>query len=134
VREVASRPISSTTACASTATSSALSTSHQGIPRICLDASGNELPANAGGIPGLCGQYLNIGDARVQGFELEATVKPIDGLSIDAALSLTDFEFTSINYPTTSIVVGAKRPGIGDWKWSAGIQYHRFSAGRSRRA
>lgn len=96
---------------------------YQGIPRICLDANGNELPANAGGIPGLCGQYLNIGDARVQGFELEATVKPIDGLSIDAAVSLTDFEFTSINYPTTSIVVGAKRPGIGDWKWSAGIQY-----------
>ena len=96
---------------------------YQGIPRICLDADGNQLPPNAGGIPGLCGQYLNIGDARIQGFELEATIRPIDGLSIDAALSLTDFEFTSINYPTTSIVVGAKRPGIGDWKWSAGIQY-----------
>ncbi|MBT2189110.1 TonB-dependent receptor [Sphingobium nicotianae] len=96
---------------------------YQGVPQVCLDSNNNPLPANAGGVPGLCGQYLNIGDARVQGFELETTIKPVDGLTIDGSLSLTDFKFTSINYPTTSIVVGAKRPGIGDWKWSAGIQY-----------
>lgn len=96
---------------------------YQGVPNICLDSNGNQLPANQGGVPGLCGQYLNIGNARVKGFELEATIKPVDGLTIDGALSLTDFKFTSINYPTTSIVVGASRPGIGDWKWSAGVQY-----------
>ena len=96
---------------------------YQGVPQICLDANNNQLPANAGGVPGLCGQYLNIGDARVKGFELETTIRPVDGLTIDGALSLTDFKFTSINYPTTSIVVGAKRPGIGDWKWSLGVQY-----------
>lgn len=96
---------------------------YQGVPQICLDANNNQLPANAGGVPGLCGQYLNIGDARVKGFELETTIRPVDGLTIDGALSLTDFKFTSINYPTTSIVVGAKRPGIGDWKWSVGVQY-----------
>ena len=76
-----------------------------------------------GGVPGLCGQYLNIGNARVKGFELEGTLRPVAGMSIDGALSLTDFKFISINYPTTSIVVGASRPGIGRWKWSLGAQY-----------
>jgi len=98
-------------------------TGYQGTPTTCLGLDDQPLPVDAGGVPGLCGQYLNIGDARVRGFELETTLRPVAGLSIDGAMSLTDFEFTSINYPTTSIVVGAKRPGIGEWKWSAGAQY-----------
>ncbi len=96
---------------------------YQGIPQVCLDANDEELPIDQGGVPGLCGQYLNIGDAEVKGFELEVNLEPVDGFTIDSSLSLTDFKFTSINYPTTSIVVGASRPGIGDWKWSIGAQY-----------
>jgi iron complex outermembrane receptor protein len=96
---------------------------YQGTPNVCIDTNGNPLPLNEGGVPGLCGQYLNLGNARVQGFELEAFLEPVDGLQIDASLSDTDFKFTSVNYPTTSIVVGQSRPGIGEWKWSAGIQY-----------
>jgi len=96
---------------------------YQGTPTVCLDQNDQPLPADGGGVPGLCGQFLNIGDARVKGFELEGTLRPVDGLTIDGALSLTDFEFTSINYPTTSIIVGASRPGIGEWKWSVGAQY-----------
>jgi len=98
-------------------------TGYQGTPNICLDQNDQPLPIDAGGVPGLCGQYLNIGDARVKGFELEGTLRPVEGFTIDGALSLTDFEFTSINYPTTAIIVGASRPGIGEWKWSAGAQY-----------
>ncbi len=96
---------------------------YQGSPNVCLGNDNNPLPIDQGGVPGLCGQYLNIGDARVQGFELEGTLRPVAGLVIDGSLSLTDFKFTSINYPTTAIVVGSSRPGIGEWKWSAGIQY-----------
>lgn len=96
---------------------------YQGIPTTCVGLDGNELPPTAGGIPGLCGQYLNVGDAEVKGFEIEAYLEPVDGFNIDAALSLTDFEFTSVNFPTTSIVVGSSRPGIGEWKWSLGAQY-----------
>ena len=96
---------------------------YQGTPTTCLGPDDQPLPVTGGGIPGLCGQYLNIGDARVRGFELETTLRPIDGLTIDGAMSLTDFEFTSVNYPTTQIVIGASRPGIGDWKWSLGAQY-----------
>jgi len=103
---------------------------YQGTPNICLGLDNQPLPENAGGVPGLCGQYLNIGDARVRGFELEGTLRPADGLAIDAALSLTDFEFTSVRYPTTAIVVGSDRPGIGEWKWSIGAQYEAFLGDR----
>ena len=96
---------------------------YQGTPTTCLGLDDQPLPVTGGGIPGLCGQYLNIGDARVRGFELEATLRPAAGFIIDGAMSLTDFEFTSINYPTTAIVVGANRPGIGEFKWSVGAQY-----------
>jgi iron complex outermembrane receptor protein len=96
---------------------------YQGTPQVCLGLDDQPLPVNQGGVPGLCGQYLNIGDAEVKGFEVETLLEPIDNWTIDGSLSLTDFKFTKINYPTTSIVVGAKRPGIGDWKWSIGTQY-----------
>ena len=96
---------------------------YQGTPTTCLGPDDQPLPVTGGGIPGLCGQYLNIGDARVRGFELETTLRPVEGLTIEGAMSLTDFEFTSVNYPTTQIVVGANRPGIGEWKWSLGAQY-----------
>jgi iron complex outermembrane receptor protein len=96
---------------------------YQGTPQTCVDENGDPLPVDKGGVPGLCGQYLNVGDARVKGFELEAFLEPVDGFTIDGSMSLTDFEFTSVNFPTTSIVVGANRPGIGEFKWSVGAQY-----------
>jgi len=96
---------------------------YQGSPQVCLGPNDQPLPVDQGGVPGLCGQYLNIGDARVRGFELEATVEPVYGLVFDGSMSLTDFEFTSINFPTTAIIVGSKRPGIGEFKWAAGVQY-----------
>ncbi|BAK65601.1 TonB-dependent receptor-like protein [Sphingobium sp. SYK-6] len=96
---------------------------YQGVPQVCIGLDGQELPPDRGGVSGLCGQYLNIGNAEVKGFELETTIRPVRGWSIDGSWSLTDFTFTSINYPTTSIVVGASRPGIGKWKWSIGTQY-----------
>lgn len=96
---------------------------YQGTPQTCIGLDGNPLPLNQGGVPGLCGQYLNIGDAHVKGFELETNFRPVTGLTIDGAVSLNNFRFTKINYPTTSIVVGARQPGIGKWKWSGGAQY-----------
>ena len=96
---------------------------YQGQPDICVDINGDQLPPDQGGVPGLCGQYLAVADATVKGFELEANLEPVDGLDIDASLSLVDFEFGAPNFPTTAVVEGASRPGIGDWKWSVGAQY-----------
>ena len=94
-----------------------------GTPQICLDEDGNQLPPDQGGTPGLCGQFINLADAKVKGFELEAFLEPVDGFTIDGSLSLTDFTFGEPYYATTSVVEGANRPGIGEWKWSLGAQY-----------
>jgi len=96
---------------------------YQGIPNVCVGDDGQPLPADAGGVPGLCGQYLNLADAKVKGFELESLIRPIDGLSIDAALSYVDFEFGAPRFATNDVREGSSRPGIGEWKWSAGAQY-----------
>jgi iron complex outermembrane receptor protein len=101
---------------------------YQGIPTVCVGLDNNPLPANAGGTPNLCGQYLNLADAKVKGFELEATVRPVDGMTIDGALSYVDFKFGKPNYQTNDVREGSSRPGIGDWKWSIGAQY-RFDTG-----
>lgn len=96
---------------------------YQGIPSVCLDRNDVPLPPGAGGDVGFCGQYLNLGDAEVKGFEVEGFFEPVDGFKIDTALSLTDFKFTKKTYENTTIRIGQTRPGIGDWKWSAGAQY-----------
>jgi len=95
---------------------------YQGTPNVCVDASGNALPLPAG-TPGLCGQYLNVGDAKVKGFEIEASLYPVAGLSIDASASYNDFTFKTPFIKTNEIVAGASRPGIGKFKWSVGAQY-----------
>ena len=95
---------------------------YQGTPNVCVDASGKAL-TGLPGTPGLCGQYINLGDAKVKGFELEVTARPIDGLSIDIAASTNDFEFKTPRVQTNEIVAGASRPGIGKFKWSVGVQY-----------
>lgn len=96
---------------------------YQGIPTVCVGDDGNPLPVNAGGVPGLCGQYLNLADAKVKGFELETLIRPLAGFSIDGALSYVDFEFGKPRYATNDVRAGSSRPGIGKWKWSAGLQY-----------
>ncbi|HWW66206.1 MAG TPA: TonB-dependent receptor [Sphingomonadaceae bacterium] len=101
---------------------------YQGIPQVCIGLDGQQLPVDKGGVPGLCGQYLNLANAKVNGFELEGTIRPTEGFTIDGSLSLTDFKFGKPNYNTTSVVEGASRPGIGEWKWSIGGQY-KFDVG-----
>src|SRR5690606_15764171 len=46
-------------------------------------------------VPTPCLRPDNIGKADVKGFELEATIRPGGGLSLDASLSYLDFEYTS---------------------------------------
>jgi iron complex outermembrane receptor protein len=95
---------------------------YQGTPNVCVDESGQPLPLPYG-TPGLCGQYLNVADATVQGLELEIQAQPIGGLMIDASASYLDFEFGAPKIATREVVEGSSRPGIGDFKWSTGVQY-----------
>lgn len=85
-------------------------------------------------LPSPCLRPENIGSADVKGVELEATIFPADGLSIDGSFALLDFEYTSPTLDGT--LVGSSIPGDGitpytpEVTYSIGIQYdHEISAG-----
>ena len=94
---------------------------YQAPAAVCLDTSGNPLAEPFGTI--LCGEYQNVGDATIKGVELETEIHPIPHMTIDGSASYLKFEFTKITQPTTAVIVGASAPGIGDLKWSVGVQY-----------
>jgi iron complex outermembrane receptor protein len=94
---------------------------YQAPAAVCLDKHGAVLPEPFGTI--LCGEYSNVGDATIKGVELETEIHPIPGMMIDGSISYLKFEFTKINVPTTAVIIGASAPGIGDLKWSIGVQY-----------
>ena len=93
---------------------------YQGTPTQCVDVNGNILPAPYN-TP--CGEYQNIANAKVDGVEVEAEIYPVEGLEIDSSFSWLDFRFQQPFIQTASIVKGQSAPGIGDIKWSLGIQY-----------
>jgi iron complex outermembrane receptor protein len=84
-----------------------------------------------------CALPVNAGDADVKGVEVEVTLRPTEGMSIDGALSYIDFkykEFGSYTAGGTTVSVGGPTnlsgPQFGDyapytpkWKWSIGAQY-----------
>jgi iron complex outermembrane receptor protein len=84
-----------------------------------------------------CALPVNAGDAHIKGIEAETTIKPVDGLLIDASLAYLDFKYTkfaSFDTPTGTVSVGGptniNAPQFGDypaftpkWKWSIGAQY-----------
>jgi len=88
------------------------------------------------GVP--CALIVNGGKARIQGFEVETSIRPVDGLIIEGSVSLTDFKyksfssFTAANGVTSSVggPTAPNGPQFGDvppytpkWKWSVGAQY-----------
>jgi iron complex outermembrane receptor protein len=85
-------------------------------------------------LPTPCLRPDNIGAADVKGAELEATIYPFDGFSIDASVSYLDFEYTS---PTTggllagtSIPAGGITPYTPETSLSVGAQYdHEVNTG-----
>lgn len=78
----------------------------------------------------------NIGAADVKGFELEASIYPLPGLTIDATASVLDFEYTSPADPLSGFLVNTAIPANGitpytpEETYSAGVQYdHSISSG-----
>jgi iron complex outermembrane receptor protein len=95
---------------------------YQGTPNVCVDASGNALPGLPG-TPGLCGEILNLGDAKLNGVEGELTARPLPGLTLESSISYNDFKFENPTINTNEFKKGDTRPGIGKFKYSAAIQY-----------
>ena len=83
------------------------------------------------GVPFPCALISNAADARIKGFEAEATLRPVERLSIEAALSYLDFKYKAGSIrPTAGGVTrpagpqyGDRPPYVPEWKWSVGAQY-----------
>jgi len=94
-------------------------TGYQGQVSSCPDIS----PTLPPGVPVFCGATRNIGDARIDGFELEFDARPLPGFSIDGSLSYVDFRFTS-GLSTSAIVPGVTQAAfVPRWKYAIGAQY-----------
>ncbi len=112
----------------------AFSSNYQDIQLIlnsCPQFNPPPLPATAA-FP--CGLPANVGTARIRGLEAETSIRPTDGLLIDASASYLDFEYKTIapaaGGPTSpnGVQFGMSPPYTPEWKWSVGVQY-RIEAG-----
>jgi iron complex outermembrane receptor protein len=80
-----------------------------------------------------CAKPQNVGDADVDGFEVELDIAPTDRLSIDIMASTLDFQYTRLTQGAahSSVVPGGLgqmtldmiAPFTPETTWSAGIQY-----------
>jgi iron complex outermembrane receptor protein len=72
---------------------------------------------------GPCAVVANAGDGKMWGFEAELSATPVDGLMIDASLSLIGSEYSSIS-PAVGGTITPGSPIVSpETQWSAGIQY-----------
>jgi len=77
-----------------------------------------------------CLQPRNVGEAEVKGAELEITAYPVDGLSIDGAISYIDFNYDDASVAGVGLTGDEITPYTPEWTWSFGIQYdHELSSG-----
>lgn len=69
-----------------------------------------------------CSQTTNGGNSKLWGVEIEATIRPVDGMTIDLSGSFLNFKYKSVN-PLTGIPLGDQLPFLAKNKVAAGIQY-----------
>lgn len=75
-----------------------------------------------------CLKPTNVGKADVKGFELETTIRPLDGLTIDGSLSYINFQYKNVG--TSGISINATTPYTPEWTYSFGVQYdHEIAPG-----
>ena len=68
-----------------------------------------------------CLKPENVGKANVKGFELETTIRPVDGLTLDGSMSYIDFKYKETG--TSGIPLSATTPYTPKWTYSFGVQY-----------
>lgn len=77
-------------------------------------------------LPAPCPITRNLGSADIKGFEVEAFLRPTDGLQIDGALSYLDFQFrkeAQASLAAQGVPLSDTTPYNPKWKWSVGAQY-----------
>jgi iron complex outermembrane receptor protein len=70
-----------------------------------------------------CLRPTNVGKADVKGFELEASVFPVEGLTLDGSLSFIDVEYDAASVAPAGLSGSETFPYTPDWTYSFGIQY-----------
>ena len=86
-------------------------------------------------LPTPCLRPANIGSADVKGLELETSIFPVEGVSIDGSISFLNFKYTSPAtdgvLDGTDIPVGGITPFTPELSYSVGAQYdHESSVGK----
>lgn len=71
----------------------------------------------------------NAGAATVRGGEIEATIIPIDGMTVDLGLGYLDAKVTKVD-PGTLVAPGSRLVRAPEWSGSAGVSY-RFDLGEA---
>jgi iron complex outermembrane receptor protein len=75
-----------------------------------------------------CASVANVGDAKVQGLELEALWYPTKALTVDFSYAYIDFKYKTVD-PLTGVSPDSKAPFTPKNKWSIGAQY-KFNLGK----
>ena len=70
-----------------------------------------------------CLRPTNVGEAKVKGFELETTIFPADGFSIDGSLSYIDVNYDDASVAPAGLQGSETFPYTPDWTYSFGLQY-----------
>lgn len=69
-----------------------------------------------------CAQSTNVGDATIDGAELEFLLEPVDGLVIDASAGYLDFQYDRV-VATSGITLDMTNVYTPQWTGAGGIQY-----------
>ncbi|MDA5195044.1 TonB-dependent receptor [Govanella unica] len=64
----------------------------------------------------------NAGKSRVQGFEIELSAIPVEGLSVSGGVGYTDAKFKRLA-PTATVTLDSRFPKIPEWTISGAVQY-----------
>lgn len=67
--------------------------------------------------------FVNGGDARIKGFELEAQVVPAAGLSMDFSVGYTDAKYTRVAPGVIGITTASRFVNTPEWQLHGGISY-----------
>ncbi len=81
-------------------------------------------PPPLAGVALPCAAPANVGNAIIQGVELETEIHPLPGLSIDGSVGYLDFSYSYLDPALiTGLVKGMVNPFSPRWKANLGIQY-----------
>jgi len=69
-----------------------------------------------------CAMSANVGDAQIEGLEVEVEFRPTENLAIDVSAGTLDFQYKRVD-PATFVTLDMTTPYVPEDKYSVGVQY-----------